>query len=68
LKLKEQGHHLTEKGAKLIDLIISQTNNNRLSTSLDRVVVDREQLLAEVNDLLKGPSNFEIRSPLSPIK
>jgi hypothetical protein len=61
LKLKEQGHHLTEKGAKLIDLIISQTNN-RLSTSLDRVVVDREQLLAEVNDLLKGPSNFEIKT------
>nr|QDG01244.1 LAGLIDADG endonuclease [Scytalidium sp.] len=62
LKLKEEGHHLSEKGAKLIDLIISQTNNNRLSTSLDYVVVDREQLLAEVNELLKGPSNFEIRN------
>ena len=61
-KLKEQGHHLSEKGGKLIDLIISQTNNNRLSTSLNRVVVDREQLLAKVNELLNGPSNFEVRN------
>lgn len=61
LKLKEQGHHLSKKGANLIDLIISQTNNNRLSTSLKHAAVDREQLLAEVNELLNGPSNFEIR-------
>lgn len=61
-KLKEQGHHLSEKGSKLIDLIISQTNNNRLSTSLNRTVVDREQLWAKVNELLNGPSNFEIRN------
>ena len=64
LKLKEQGHHLSKK--EVIDLIISQTNNNRLSTSLNHVVVDREQLLAKVNELLNGPSNFEIRSSLSP--
>jgi hypothetical protein len=62
LRLKEEGHHLSEKGGKLIDLIISQTNNNRLSTSLNRVVVDREQLFAKVNELLNGPSNFEIRN------
>ena len=63
-KLKEQGQHLTEKGSKLIDLIISQTNNNRLSTSINRVFVDREQLLAKVNELLNEPSNFEIRTSL----
>jgi hypothetical protein len=62
LKLKEQGMHYSEKGVKLIDLIISQTNNNRLSTSLNHVVVDREQLLAKVKELLNGPSNFEIRN------
>jgi hypothetical protein len=62
LKLKEQGHHLSEKGSKLIDLIISQTNNNRLSTSLNHVIVDREQILAKVNELLDGPANFEIRN------
>lgn len=61
-RLKEQGHHLSEKGSELINLIISQTNNNRLSTSLNYVVVDREQLLAKVNELLNGPSNFEIKN------
>ena len=54
--------HLAEKGIKLIDLIISQTNNNRLSTSLNHVVGDRVQLLAKVKELLNGPSNFEIRN------
>ena len=62
LKLKEQGHNLSKEGGKIIDLIISQTNNNRLSTSLNHVVVDREQLLAKVNELLNEPSNFEIRN------
>lgn len=62
LKLKEQGHHLSLKGAKLIDIILSQTNNNRLSTSLNHAAVDRKQLLVQVNELLKGPSNFEIRN------
>ena len=63
-KFKEQGHHHSDKGGKLIDLIISQTNNNRLSTSINRVFVDREQLLAKVNELLNEPSNFEIRTSL----
>lgn len=62
LKLKEEGHHLSEQGRELIDLILSQTNNNRLSTSSNDVVVDREQLLVKVNELLNGPSNFEIRN------
>lgn len=61
-KLKEQGHHLSEKGVKLIDLIISQTNNKRLSTSLNYIAEDREQLFAKVNELLNGPSNFEERN------
>jgi hypothetical protein len=34
-----------------------------LSTSLN-LVVDREQLLAKVNELLNGPSNYEIRTSL----
>jgi hypothetical protein len=62
LRLKEQGHHLSEKGAELIDLILSQMNNNRLSTSSRQTVVDRALLLAEVNQLLSGPSNFELRN------
>lgn len=62
LKLKEKGHHLSEEGVKLIDLILSQTNNNRLSTSPNNVVIDRKQLLVKINELLNGPSNFEIRN------
>jgi len=62
LMLKEQGHHFSEQGVKLIDLILSQINNNRLSTSLSQPVIDRASLLAEVNQLLNGPSNFELRN------
>lgn len=61
LRLKEQGHHLTKKGVKLICLILSQMNNNRLSTTSSQPV-DRAFLLDEINQLLSGPSNFEIRN------
>jgi hypothetical protein len=45
-------------GEKLILLILSQMNNNRLSTSiLPRV--DRGLLLKDIDKLLKGPSNLE---------
>jgi hypothetical protein len=59
--LKEQGHHFTEQGVKLINLVLSQMNNNRLSTSSNQPVVDRALLLTEINQLLSGPSNFETR-------
>ena len=60
--LKEQGHHLSKQGIKLLDLILSQMNNNRLSTNSSQPVSDRESLLVEVNLLLNGPSNFELRN------
>lgn len=60
-KLKEQGHHLSKEGIELIDKILSQMNNNRLSTS-GKPVVDRTLLLAEIEQLLNGPSNFELRN------
>jgi len=59
--LKEQGHHFSKQGVKLIDLILSQMNNNRLSTSSSHPAVDRTLLLAEINLLLLEPSNFELR-------
>ena len=62
LMLKEQGHHLSEQGVKLINLILSQMNNNRLTTTSSQPAVDRALLLVEVNQLLSGPSNFEIRN------
>lgn len=62
LLLKEQGHHFSKQGVKLIDLILSQMNNNRLSTSSSHPVVDRPLLLAEIKLLLLEPSNFELRN------
>lgn len=62
LMLREQGHHLSEQGAKLIDLILSQMNRNRLLTNSGQPFVDRGQVLDQVNQLLSGRSNFEIRN------
>lgn len=52
---------MSEQGVKLIDLILSQMNNNRLSTTSSHPGVERALLLAEINQLLSGPSNFELR-------
>lgn len=60
IKLKELGLHYTEEGQKLILVILSQMNNNRLSTSRSPVV-DRALLLEEIEKFLKGPSNLEER-------
>lgn len=61
--LKEQGHHLSNQGVKLIDLILSQMNNNRLSTTASSLpAVDRTRLLAEINLMLNEPSNFGLRN------
>ncbi len=61
LKLKDLGLHYTEEGKKLILLILSNMNNNRLSTSkLPRE--DRAVIQTEIARLLKGPSNYEIRA------
>lgn len=63
LLLKEQGHHLSNQGVKLIDLILSQMNNNRLSTTASSLpAVDRTRLLAEINLMLNEPSNFGLRN------
>ena len=52
---------MTEQGDKLICLILSQMNNNRLSTTSNQPV-DRTLLLDEINQLLSGPSNFELKN------
>ena len=62
-KLKERGHHHQEEGVKVINLILNQMNNNRLSTSHNAINVSslgREQLYVDINKLLNGPSNIEI--------
>lgn len=61
LMLREQGHHLSEQGAKLIDLILSQMNRNRLNTNSSQPIVDRGQVLDQVNQLLSGPATHKFR-------
>lgn len=59
--LKQKGQHFTEIGINLINKILSQMNNNRLSTNSKKVSVDRDALQLEADKLLAAPSNLEIR-------
>jgi len=61
LKLRDLGLHYTEEGIKLINTILSQMNNNRLSTKRSKLVIDRALLDSNINKLLEGPSNFEVK-------
>lgn len=58
-QLKNLGLHYLAEGKKLIELILSQMNNNRLSNSGNKTV-DKDYIASEVNRLLNGPSNYEI--------
>ncbi len=58
-QLKNLGLHYLPEGKKLIELILSQMNNNRLSNSGNKIV-DRNYIASEINRLLNGPSNYEI--------
>jgi len=62
LNLKLKGQHFTEEGVNLINTIINQMNNNRLSTIGEEKteVVSRELLQKEIDRLLSAPSNLEI--------
>lgn len=57
--LRQKGHHYSDEGFKLIELISSHMNSRRLSTSPDFKVVDRAQLYADINRMLSGPSNYD---------
>ena len=60
LRLKELGLQYTKDGLEVIDQIINQMNDNRLSTS-DSPKVDRAPLISKIESLLNGPSNLEER-------
>jgi hypothetical protein len=45
----------------VINLILSQMNYKRLSTNPAAPSVDRDQLYIDINRLLEGPYNFEIK-------
>lgn len=57
--MKEKGFHYLGEGKELIQLILSQMNNNRLSTSKTYQKVDRKELYLKINELLSIPSNYE---------
>lgn len=61
LNLKQLGQHYSKKGVKVLDQILSQMNNKRLSSNKHDVVVDRKLLQIEIDKLLSAPSNFEIK-------
>lgn len=62
LKLLDRCHNYEDEGKKLMDFIVSQMNNNRLSTNNKGLArVDRTFLQTSVEKLLSEPSNCEIR-------
>ena len=60
LSLKEKGHHYSKQGKDLIDLILSQMNNKRLSTS-NQPIVNRDELDLRIQTFWNKPSNLELR-------
>lgn len=62
LKVKDLGQHYTEEGLELIGKILSQINNNRLSSS-NSTKVNRVELDADIVRFLSDPNknNYEIR-------
>jgi hypothetical protein len=58
-KLREKGHHYTPKGKHLIDSIIGQMNNNRLSTLSGLPGEDRNFLTSQAKIILQGPSKYK---------
>lgn len=57
--LKSSGLHYLPEGKELIELILSQMNNNRFSNS-GNSEINKDYIKSEVARLLNGPSNYEI--------
>lgn len=61
LNLKDLGLHYTDKGLDLINKILNQINNNRLSSS-NLPEINRNELELEINKNLEdGNSNYEFK-------
>jgi intein-encoded DNA endonuclease-like protein len=61
LNLKERGHHFQEEGLRLLNYLINQMNNYRLSTNLKASLpMCRAEILKAINTMLEGPSNYEV--------
>jgi len=62
LELKNLGIHYTDEGVRVINLILSQMNLKRSSTNETKLSqAQLEQLREDVEKLLSGPSNLEIK-------
>ena len=61
--IKNLGLHYTKEGIEVIELILSQMNNSRLSTNKNSAgaLVDRILLYKRIENLLSGPSNFTLK-------
>lgn len=59
--LRKMGLHYLPEGKALIECIVKQMNNYRLSTNTNHPKVDRTLLFDNVAKLLNGPSNYEIK-------
>lgn len=59
-EIKEKGLHYLPEGKESIDLILSQMNTNRLSTT-NSELISREELQTKIDALLSLPTNYEIR-------
>lgn len=61
LQIRLKGLHLLPEGSRIIEKIIGQMNDNRLSTS-GKPLVDRDLLKASINKLLSiSPAVYEIK-------
>lgn len=60
VSILELGLHHTEEGVVIINRIISQMNNNRLSSS-SSPQVDRDFLLCDLKVMLEGGSNYKFK-------
>ena len=60
LRIKQKFFHYTPKGRDLIERILAQMNNKRLSTS-ETPRVNRTFMLSDIADLLNQPINAELR-------
>jgi hypothetical protein len=57
----KKGFNYLQEGKDLIKHILSQMNNNRLSSS-KRLKINRELLQIDIAKLLNKPSNYEIKN------
>lgn len=60
--IRKKGFHYTAEGVNLIERILSQMNNNRLSTNKTTgLLKNRDALLSDIARMNSMPSNYEYR-------